>query len=588
MLRIQRAVLVSALAGTMIAAGCSDDAETRSGSAASAASVATTSAGANTASPTAAAVTTSGSASASGSVSTTASAPAGATASGLLPAPVSPIGPLYDEADVQTAIGALDGIVGDAMAATGVPGIAVAVVYNDEVVFADGWGLRRVGEPDEVDADTVFQVASVSKPVTSTIVAGVVGQGKANWTDPVITWNPDFAFSNPYVTANTTLADLLSHRTGLPGSSGDLLEDLGWDRDSILGVLDQQPLQPFRTTYDYSNFGITEGGVAAADAMGTTWEQLAGDMLFSPLAMSSSSYRHADFLARQNKAVIHVPVGPAADKQWAPTYADVRNADAEAPAGGLSSSVNDLAQFVRLQLGRGTVGGAEIIDDLALQVTHVPQKDLSQPTTPGARTGFYGLCWNINYDDEGRVRLDHSGAFRLGAATNVMLYETEQLGIVTLTNGQPHGVPEAVNNAFFDVATHGQPTIDWINYFGATWDGLYQALDQAGAQWATPPANAAPAPDPTSLVGTYRNSYYGPLTVAADAAAGGLSMTMGPPAAPKTFALTAFDGATFTFETIGENATGRSGATFTLGPDGTATSVILAFYDETGLGTFAR
>jgi hypothetical protein len=303
--------------------------------------------------------------------------------------------------------------------------------------------------------------------------------------------------------------------------------------------------------------------------------------------MSSSSYRHADFLARDNKAVIHVPVGPLSDRVWAPTYADVRNADAEAPAGGLSSSVDDMTQFLRLQLGRGTVDGTEHVDPAALQVTHLPHQEISQPTTPGVRTQFYGLGWNVTTDDEGRVRLDHSGAFWLGAATNVMMIEGEQLGIVTLTNGRPYGIPEAINNTFFDIAQHGRQTVDWLGFYSGAFQQLYEVLEQQSAPWRTPPANPAPPAADSGYVGTYQNPYYGPVTVTA--AAGTLTMSMGPPAAPVSFTLDHFDGNTFTYDTIGENgAGGKSAAVFTLGPNGTATSVNLPFYDPTGLGTFTK
>ncbi len=504
------------------------------------------------------------------------------TTGGLLDAPVAPVPPLLDDAKVQNAVDQLDDIVADAMERTGVPGIAVGVVYNDEVIFAEGFGVRRVGEPETIDADTVFQLASVSKPVATTIVAGVVGRGVANWTDPVITWNPEFALSDPYVTANATLADLLSHRSGLYTGAGDLLEDLGWDREHILGLLDQQPLDAFRSTYNYSNFGVTEGGVSAADAMQMPWEDLADSMLLDPLGMDSSSYRHADYEARKNKARIHTRVGPAEDKVWEARY--VRNADAEAPAGGLSSSVNDMVQFLRLQLGNGTVDGTELIDGDALQVTHVPHQELRQPTVPGVRTEFYGLGWNVSTDDQGRVRLGHSGAFLLGAATTVSLMQSEQLGIVTLTNGQPHGIPEAINNSFFDAAQYGQQKVDWLGAFSSAFQGLY--AEGVDPKWTNPPASPAPPAAESAYVGTYQNPYYGPLTVTSDG--GALSMSLGPPASPTTFILTPFDGSTFTFETVGENATGTSGAEFTLGPDGNATTVVLAAYDTRGLGTFTR
>jgi hypothetical protein len=335
--------------------------------------------------------------------------------------------------------------------------------------------------------------------------------------------------------------------------------------------------------YEYSNFGITEGGVAAAKAAGLSWEELADRTLFERIGMTSSSYRHADFEARTNKALISVPVGPAADKKW--EAKNVRQADAEAPAGGLSSSVNDMAKFMRLHLGNGTFEGQEIIDPAALQVTRVPHMDLNQPKNPASRTNFYGLGWNVSSDDQGRVRMNHSGAFESGASTNVALIPGEQLGIVTLTNGQPQGVPETVNNAFFDAAQNGRPTIAWLPFWRSVFANVAEQDAEPSLPWRKRPAGATPPKDLSTYAGTYDNSYYGPLVVRA--AGGRLSMSMGPKAAPTTFALTAFDGDKFTFETIGENANGPAGATFSVRGN-RATAVNLSFYDTRGLGTFRR
>jgi len=499
----------------------------------------------------------------------------------LLPAPVIPVPPLLDRADVERAVAQLDELAERAMERTGVPGIAIAVVHQDEVVYAEGFGVREVGRPEPVDADTVFQVASVSKPVASTVVAGVVGRGTiGSWDDPVVRYNPRFALKGPYVTEHASFADLFSHRSGLYTGAGDLLEDLGWGRDHILGLLDQQPLDEFRASYNYSNFGLTMGGEAAAIASGASWEDLADSTLFGPLGMASSSYRHADYEARDNKAIIHVEEAPGA---WRPN--NVRNADAEAPAGGLSSSVNDMAKFIRLQLGRGTFDGQPVVDPGALQTTHVPHQEISHPDDPATRTQFYGLGWNVSTDDQGRVRLDHSGAFASGAATNVMLLPGEDLGIVTLTNGSPLGIPEAINNAFFDAAQNGSPTVDWLAYYEQVVRAVL-AGEQPETDYAEPPADATSPRALDAYTGTYANSYYGPLEVSADGDA--LSMTMGPPEAPTTFALTPYDGDTFSFQTIGENAAGLSGAIFTVGDSGAADSVVLEFYDQRGLGTFTR
>src|SRR4051812_26376126 len=322
---------------------------------------------------------------------TTACAPAGSPATApaasttLPPTPPAPEALLTQE-QVDSAVASLDGLVTDAMQRTGVPGVAVAVVYRDQVVYSKGFGVREVGRPETIDSDTVFQVASVSKPLASTVVARIVGDGAIRWDDPVRTSDPDFALSDPYVTEHATFADLLSHRSGLHTGAGDLLEDLGFDRDYILGHLDQQPLDPFRSSYNYSNFGFTAAGQAAAEAAGLPWEDLARQELFEPLGMTETSYRHEDYENAANRAAIHVPTG---DGTWAARY--TRDADAEAPAGGASSSVRDLAQWVRLQLGDGVYDGDQVVDPAALDVTRVPHSVSSPAAGPDARTGFYGL-----------------------------------------------------------------------------------------------------------------------------------------------------------------------------------------------------
>jgi CubicO group peptidase (beta-lactamase class C family) len=488
--------------------------------------------------------------------------------------------PLLSRQQVDTAVAALDGLVTDAMDRTGVPGVAVAVVYRDRVLSAQGYGVREAGQAGAVDADTVFQLASLSKPLASTVVAGVVGDGVVDFDDPVVASNPSFALRDPYVTQNATFADLLSHRSGLQTGSGDLLEDLGFDRDYILGHIDQQPLLPFRSSYSYTNFGFTAGGEAAAVAAGTSWEDLAERRLLEPLGMTRTSYRHADYQAEPNRALIHVPAG---DGTWVARYD--RDPDAEAPAGGASSSVRDLAQWMRLQLAGGVHDGTPLIDPDALATTHLPHAVSSPPPAPAGRTGFYGLGWNVSYDDAGRLQLGHSGAFALGAATNVLMLPGEQLGIVVLTNGHPQGIPEAISAGFFDIANHGELTVDWLTFTSGRFAQI-EAAEAPETDWSRPPADPQPARDLGVYAGTYANSYYGPLTVTADGDR--LSMAMGPPEAPTTFPLTHHSGDVFTFESIGENATGLAGALFTVDAGGTASSVRLDFYDQTGLGTFTR
>lgn len=500
------------------------------------------------------------------------------TPTALLPAPEQQAPPQLGRDRVGAAVERLGAIVEEAMASSGVPGIAVAVVHQDRVVYAEGFGVREVGRPERVGPDTVFQVASVSKPLASTVVAAVVGQGRIDWDDPAVRHDPAFALNDPYVTAHATFADLLSHRSGLRTSAGDLLEDLRYGREEILSRLHREPLDTFRSSYHYSNFGYTMGAVAAASAAGMAWEDLAEELLFTPLGMPSSSYRHADYAAAPDRAVLHVREGGG---PWQARYQ--RHPDAQAPAGGASSTIRDLARWMRLQLAVGQFEGKQVVDADALAQTHVPHTVSGAPSVSAGRTRFYGLGWNVSYDAQARLQLGHSGAFYLGAATAVQLLPGEQLGIVVLTNGQPEGTPEAIANAFLDTAQHGEPTVDWLGFLSAGFRAMREA-DTPEVDYSVPPATSTAARASGAYAGTYDNTYWGPLTVTDDGAQ--LTMQLGPEAGPTTFRLSHYDADTFSFPTVGENANGLAGAIFAAGDP--APSVRLDFYDRSGLGTFVR
>src|SRR6266536_4104385 len=223
------------------------------------------------------------------------------------------------------------------------PGLAIAVVFQDKVVYAKGFGVRDATTKLPVDADTVFQLASVSKPIGSTVVAELVGEGKITWDSKLNVLDPTFAMFDPWVTREITIRDMYAHRSGFPEHAGDLLEDLGFARAEILYRLRyQHPGSSFRSHYAYTNFGMTEGGIAAAKAYGLEWEDAVKQKLYNPLGMSSTSSRYADFTARRNRALGHVLV----DGKWVQKFK--RDPDAQSPTGGVSSSVNDLAKWMRL------------------------------------------------------------------------------------------------------------------------------------------------------------------------------------------------------------------------------------------------
>ena len=312
-------------------------------------------------------------------------------------------------AQVDAALDRLDSLIEDGMTQTGVPGTAVAVVYDDKVVYERGFGVRELGKPEPITPETVFQIASLSKALSSTLVAAVVGDGTTTWDATISSLEPGFALADPWVSDQVTIRDMLCHRSGLPAYSGDpLVFTFGYDREECLRRLRYYALAtPFRTTWAYSNLGFSAGAYAAARAAGQSWEDLAEARLFAPLGMTSTSYRFADFGRRENRAAPHYRTS---DGAWAP--GDLADDDAAAPAGGVSTNLRDLTRWLRLQLAGGMFEGQQVVASDPLRETYRPQILVSSPPDPAAGpAAFYGLGWFVSYDDRGRLVVMHGGDF---------------------------------------------------------------------------------------------------------------------------------------------------------------------------------
>lgn len=478
-------------------------------------------------------------------------------------------------AQVDDSFGELDAMVEYAMESTGVPGIAVAVVYDDEVVYTEGYGVRDVDTGDPITPETIFEVASLSKSISATVMAGAVGDGYFEWDDPVSEYSPDLVLSDPWVTENVTFADLFAHRSGIPGGAGNQLEAIGYDRDYILDRLRFIPLNPIRSTYAYSNFAMTAGGESAAVAAGTTWEDLADEILFGPAGMDSTSMRHDDYAAAEDRAELHVEV----EGEWASAFE--RNPDPQAPAGGVNSNVANLGEWLRLQINAGELDGVQVIDEEALDQTHIPHVTKTPPRpTIADHAGFYALGWNVDTGETGAVRWNHSGAFSNGAATQAKILPAAGLGIVVLTNGWPIGVPEAITDAYVEYLQTGKWSTDTFELWADRMSGVYGEPEDVGE----PPTDPTLALDDATYVGTYNNEYLGDVEVLGRD--GVLTVVMGP--AQVEFPLTHFDANVFTMIDAAELPDFKTTATFEIEGTGVAGSLTLSAFDEFGFGTLTR
>lgn len=446
------------------------------------------------------------------------------------------------EDGVNKATAKLDELIKQVMEETGVPGVATAVVHGGKVIYAKGFGVRDVESGAKVDPDTVFQIASVSKAVSATIVAAQVSKGAVEWESKITDLMPGFTLADPWVSDNVTVGDGFSHRTGLPGAAGDKLEDIGYDRQYILDHLKMHSLEPFRISYAYANYGLTMSAEAVATKLGKGWEDIAAESIYQPLGMNSTSSKYEDFTKRENRATLHQNI----DGKWVKGL--TRDPDQQDPAGGVSSSINDLAKWMTMILAGGTYEGKEIYKPEDFQPAITAQIVSSPPKAADGRASFYGFGNNVNTSTVGRTGFNHSGAFLSGGATNYTIIPSADVGIVTLTNGWPIGVPERINDSFSDLVQTGKISLDYGALFKVALGPMSQPVGELVGK--TPPASPAAAKPLSEYAGTYNNDYYGPATISEDN--GKLVLALGP--AGQTWPLEHWDGDTFTFELRTENA----------------------------------
>ena len=313
-----------------------------------------------------------------------------------------------------------------------IPGMAIAVVRNDSVLVARGYGVRELGKPALVDANTVFDAASLTKAFTSTAVAMLVDEGKMRWDEPIVRYLPELALPDTYLTRTATLRDFLSHRTGLHAAN------MMWQMSAIdpPGVLSRMRYltadAPFRAGMVYSNVGFTVAGEAAARVAGVSYEALIRDRILRPLGLTSTVAGYDRAGGMPNLASPHALIGGV----QRPIRREVQRAST-APAGAIQSTVTDLARWMRFQMAGGVLDGRRLVSDSSLEQTHSPQVII--PTTREMRAGrhvdffaAYGMGWQV-MDYRGHPMLWHSGNGD-GQIAYLAMLPRERLGVVVLVN----------------------------------------------------------------------------------------------------------------------------------------------------------
>lgn len=421
----------------------------------------------------------------------------------------------------------IDGYVAQVMRTFDVPGMAVTIVKDGRVLAARGYGVRTLGDTARVSASTRFGIASNTKAFTATALAILVDEGKVEWDAPVVKYLPQFALSDPYVTSQITVRDLLVHRSGLGLGAGDLLwwPASTYDRKQIMHRLRFIPLSTsFRSAYAYDNVLYLVAGEVIEAVTGQVWEDFIAARILKPLGMTETTTRHSDAARSGNVASTHAFVNGTLQRV-PPLVSDNTN-----PAGGINTSATDIAKWMVAQLDSGRTGTTRLWSPRAqrnLWTGVTPTPIYSPPPVLAAvspQFSLYALGFNVQ-DYRGRKIATHTGGLP-GYVSQVTFVPSLNLGVSVLTNQESASAFQSVTQRVLD------------HFMGATpvdWRAVMDSMAQAGrARSAAQVAGASAARDSLSkhslpigrYAGRYTDAWYGDVTVSV--ANGRLSLAMLP------------------------------------------------------------
>ncbi|TDQ23893.1 serine hydrolase [Tenacibaculum caenipelagi] len=411
----------------------------------------------------------------------------------------------------------IDALVNRALTSTPSVGIAVAVVKDGKVIHSKGYGVKSVENKEKVDENTLFAIASNSKAFTAATLAILVDEGKLKWEDKVITYIPEFKMYNDYVTANFTILDLLTHRSGLGLGAGDLMFFPDGSNFTIKDVVSsfqyQKPVSAFRTKYDYDNLLYIVAGEVVARVSGMSWADFVQSRIFNPLGMKNSAPVSSKLSKNANLAFPHDSEGEKI-KQLA-TYDN----DLIAAAGGIYTSVHDLTQWMLVQLNNGKYGkelSNKLFSEKQQRQMWKPHTNLGFSTKPNPRTqqhfAAYGLGWFIA-DKQGKIVISHTGGLP-GMLSKTVLVPELNLGIVVLTNSLPGGkaysaIPETILDSYLKIEER-----DWVKILADQAKATGQKSDSVTTKvWKTVKKNKSSIINTNNYLGTYKDDWFGEVTI---------------------------------------------------------------------------
>ena len=423
---------------------------------------------------------------------------------------------LFSQKNIDKKLKVLDAYYEQALADWNVPGMAVAIVKDGEIIFSKGYGMRDVNTGDPVDGNTLFAIASNSKAFTSAALAMLVDEGKLSWNDKVRDYLPWFELYDPYISDNFTIRDLLTHRSGLRTFSGDLIW-YGTDLSREEVVRNASYLEPtfgFRAGYGYSNIMFIAAGLVIEEVSGMSWDEFIKEKILTPLHMDRTISSTNELNGITNVS------SPHNDFEEGLITIEWQNWDNIAPAGGLISSVNDISQWLIFQMNKGiTPDGDTLIDSRRFREmweanNPQPVSEWAAGTWPSTHFKAYGLGWAL-FDYHGKKVIGHGGGYD-GFISNTTFIPEENLGMVFLTN-KNSSLYYPLKYKTLDVLLGAEEETDWSADILALIEGRNERQEEMHAKAEEERVkDTKPTLTIESYLGTYNCEMYGNARVYMD------------------------------------------------------------------------
>ncbi len=414
-----------------------------------------------------------------------------------------PAAPMLDQA--------FDARIDSVMTTWKVPGIGIAVVKGNQVVFIKGYGYKDLGQKAPVTKDTKFAIGSVTKSFAVTGLAVQATQGKLEWDAPVRRYLPDFQMFDAVVTERMTPRDLVIHRSGLPR------HDLMWGggtftREEIYQRLRYlEPTKDFRSVWQYQNLMYLTAGYLSGKIEGKSWEAVIRERVFQPLGMTT-----ADFSVTDLQRSADYSYGYARLPSDSVVKLPYRNLDAIGPAGSINASPAEMIRYVTMHLNQGAFEGREVISAAAAREMQSPQMVIPVPQPPGAGgvdLGHeqYGMGFFVG-SYRGRKMVHHGGNID-GFSAEVNFLPNDSLGVVVLTNLNGTPTRDFIPFMIYDRLL-GLPPLDWSGRYKTVADRARARQDSARARdVASRVANTTPSHALADFAGVYSHPGYGDIRI---------------------------------------------------------------------------